>query len=100
MEVENQEFRVLFSQLVENGKVMSHPSILQHQKPPTTKFNPKLDIMEQETEAETEGLESLSDPNAKLCHQHTLAPLASRAAELEKTLIRGPSTVSNITYDS
>ena len=88
--MDDQTVPALFSQLVQDGKIMSHPEIRQHREIPPSELDPDLKIMVQTDMKKSEVL----DPNAPMTHTHVLAPLASRAAMLEQAMTTSPPTVS------
>ena len=75
--------------MIQDGKVQSHPSIMMHQKPLPGALDPKLELLVHQSECQGE----LTDPNVKMTHQHALAPLAQRAAEIEQDFIQGSTQV-------
>ena len=91
IKVDDQSVPALFSQLVQDGKVMSHPDVKQYRDIPPAVLDPDLKMMIQTDLKKSEVL----DPNANMTHTHVLAPLASRAAMLEQTMTAGPPTVSS-----
>ena len=86
IEVDNQEIPVLFADLIENGHVMSHPAVEQHQDVPKMVLDPKVRFM---VPAETH----INDVEPEMTHSYLLSPLADRAAGIEQTIIHGPATV-------
>ena len=90
VEIENQEIPCLISQLVQNGVVLDHPEVQQRQTIPPIEQDTFLNLVVQPSNQEP----TPSDPSAPMTHNHTLAPLASRAAQLEQTMIHGSRPVS------
>ena len=90
VEIENQEIPCLFSQLVQNGVVLDHPEVQQRQPIPPIEQDTFLNLVVQPSSQEP----TPSDPSAPMTHNHTLAPLANRAAQIEQTMIHGSQPVS------
>ena len=88
--MDDQTVPALFSQLIQDGKVMSHPEIRQYREIPPAELDPNLKIMVQTDMKKSDVL----DPNATMTHSHVLAPLATRAAMLEQDMTTSPPTVS------
>ena len=91
VEIENQEIPCLFSQLLQNGRVLEHPEVQQRQPIPEIEQDTVLNLVVQPTIQNA----SPSDPNEPMTHNHTLSPLALRASQIEQTMIQGPPIVSN-----
>ena len=89
LEISNQEIPCLFSQLIQNGTVLELPEVHQHQDIPKIEQDTMLNLVVQPTLQNT----APSDPNVPMTHNHTLAPLAERASQLEQAMIQGPNQV-------
>ena len=89
VEISNQEIPCLFSQLIQNGLVLDHPEVQQHQPIPEIEQDTVLNLVVQPSVQNP----SPSDPNAPMTHDHTLSPLALRASHLEQVMIQGPNNV-------
>ena len=86
------EISCLFSQLVQNGKVLEHPEVQQHQDIPAIEQDTFLNMVVQPNAQ----VDSPSDPNDSMTHNHLLSPLAERASMIEQAMIQGTIPVSNI----
>ena len=80
----------MISQLVQNGRVLEHPDVQQHQQIPEIEQDTHLNLVIQPTLQNP----SPSDPNAPIDHHHALSPLATRASHAEQAMIHGSKTVS------
>ena len=89
LQVEDQDIPVLFSQLIVNGEIMSHPAVVPRQQPPQLEHDDQLKMVVQGTP----NMLPASDPNIAVDANHILAPLMERAAQREYSMINGPTEV-------
>ena len=87
LEVADQDIPVLFSKIIENGRVQNHPAITQHRDIPKMAFDSTLEIV-----LPSDGNIPF-DPDAVMTHHHPMSPLAERAAIMEQSMNNGPPKV-------
>lgn len=79
LEVQDREIPLLISQIVQDGTVLDHPALKQHQPIPTIETCPDLKLLVQ-TRSET-------DPDEPLTSTHVLSPLAKKASDIENLMV-------------
>ena len=89
LEIEDQEIPCLFSQLYINGQVLNHHAVVQRQEIPDLAQDAARDLFWWRKSRS----KSTIDPDHEIDQHHVLAPLATKAAQLERSMVEGPPKV-------